>query len=181
MRGGLFLLDPLYNGGVNTLQAIANIIAFHEELLNAMKELRRKCLLLKEDIKDPELLYYSRPKERFDFLKEWDPGCLLTNVKFEFIHMAPLPSQCSARLLSSITLNILACFFRKIALAKQHAKELLTSMARIKPLKSDSNAFPAIPLYQSCITIFNMHRNSWTILALDTWHPLIFVTRMVEL
>jgi hypothetical protein len=48
-----------------------------------MKELRKENILLKKDIKDHSLLFWSchlRSKMRFEYLAEWDPDCLMTGT-----------------------------------------------------------------------------------------------------
>ena len=87
MRGGLLAVDPSDKKNRNTLQLIAgmgntnNTIRCDTVRLNVMKEFRKDKLLLKEDIKDHDLLYYSchpLANMRFEYLVEWDPDSLTT-------------------------------------------------------------------------------------------------------
>ena len=89
MRGGLLLVDPGDEDDLNTLQSLANMgissdpIPYDTACLDAMKELRKENILLKKDIKDHSLLFWSchlRSKMRFEYLAEWDPDCLMTGT-----------------------------------------------------------------------------------------------------
>ena len=65
MRGGLLVTDPQDEDDCNTLQLIVSKgipgipIPYDTTSLDAMKELRKDNLLLKKDIKDQHLLFYS--------------------------------------------------------------------------------------------------------------------------
>jgi len=91
MRGGLLHADPRDSTDhCNTLQMLSSVAnmgdaddpipddtARHE----VMKKLRKGNLLLKQDIRDQHLLYWSCHldcKMRFSFFAEWDPDCLMT-------------------------------------------------------------------------------------------------------
>ena len=98
MRGGLLVEDPIDDcPSRNTLQLIAHLgdpsdpILYDSLHLDVLKELRKDKLLLKEDIKEHDLLYWSchlAAKKRFEYLAEWDPDCLINNkylLSFAFI------------------------------------------------------------------------------------------------
>jgi len=83
MRGGLLL----GSFGNNTLQWLvgldntANPIPCDTDCLEVIKELRKENILLKEDIKELDLLYWScrqNSKMRFQYFAEWDPDSLVT-------------------------------------------------------------------------------------------------------
>jgi len=93
MRGGLLHADPRDSTDhCNTLQMLSSVAnmgdaddpipddtARHE----VMKKLRKGNLLLKQDIRDQHLLYWSCHldcKMRFSFFAEWDPDCLMTGT-----------------------------------------------------------------------------------------------------
>ena len=89
MRGGLLLVDPVDEDDLNTLQSLANMgissdpIPADTASLEVMKELRKEKLLLKNDIKDHNLLFKSchpQSKMRFEYLAEWDPVNLTTGT-----------------------------------------------------------------------------------------------------
>ena len=88
-RGGLLVPDPEDEHIRNTLQLIVskgrpgNPIPYDTAYLDALKELRKDNLFLKEDIKEQNLLYHScTPKAtmRFEYLAEWDPVNLMTGI-----------------------------------------------------------------------------------------------------
>ena len=87
MRGGLLLDDP-GNDGRNLLECLASMhddedsITIDTDCIDAIKELRKDDLFLKEDIEDYDLLYSSchpMSKMRFEYLAQWDPDSLLTH------------------------------------------------------------------------------------------------------
>jgi hypothetical protein len=89
MRGGLLVVDPSDEDNWNTLQLHTRLgnssdpIPYDTASLDAMKELRKDDLLLKKDIKDHNLLFWScgpDAKMRFEYLAEWDPDCLMTGT-----------------------------------------------------------------------------------------------------
>lgn len=91
MRGGLLAADPTREVGWNTLQELLvntdnssdPIPTDDTARLDAAKELRKDNILLKEDIKEHNLLYWScvpYAKMRFEYLAEWDPDCLITST-----------------------------------------------------------------------------------------------------
>jgi len=89
MRGGLLVVDPTDVDGMNTLQLIVNLgnpsdpIPHDTARLKVLKELRKDNLLLKKDIKEHNLLFWScqtQSKRRFEYLAEWDPDCLMTGT-----------------------------------------------------------------------------------------------------
>jgi hypothetical protein len=86
-RGGLLVKVTGKDYGTNALQMLANLssrtntIPTDTTYLDVMKELRDSNLLLKEDIKDHNLLLYAccrNSQLRFDFLVDWDAKGLLT-------------------------------------------------------------------------------------------------------
>jgi hypothetical protein len=83
MRGGL-LLGSFGNCTLQWLVGLdnpANPIPCDIDCLEVIKELRKENLLLKEDIKELDLLYWScrqNSKTRFQYLAQWDPDSLVT-------------------------------------------------------------------------------------------------------
>lgn len=89
MRGGLLVEHPASEYKLKSLQSLASLgipsnpIPSDTACLDALKELRKDNILLKEDIKDHSLLYWScnpMSKRRFEYLAEWDPDCLMTGT-----------------------------------------------------------------------------------------------------
>ena len=86
-RGGLLLEDPADKNNRNVLQLLVlltndrNPISCDTTYLNTMKDLRAKNLLVKNDIKDHDLLYWAcepTNKLRFDYLADWSLDGLKT-------------------------------------------------------------------------------------------------------
>ena len=74
MRGGLLVVDPEDTQNMNTLQVLASLgdpddpMPFDTAYLDLLKELRNADLLVKEDIKDHNLLFWScRPRSKMRF------------------------------------------------------------------------------------------------------------------
>ena len=90
MRGGLLLADPTTPNHWNALKYLVCLgdekggpLLHDTASLNAMKELRKDKLLLKEDIKDHDLMYWSCTPDanlRFEYLAAWDPDALMTSA-----------------------------------------------------------------------------------------------------
>jgi len=89
MRGGLLVVDPTDKDDWNTLQLLVTMgnpsdpIPHDTASLDVLKELRKDNILLKKDIKEHELLFWScdpQSKMRFEYLAEWDPDCLMTGT-----------------------------------------------------------------------------------------------------
>ena len=89
MRGGLLVEDLTSEYKLKSLQSLArggnktNPIPSNTARLDALKELRKDNILLKEDIKDHSLLFHSccpGAKMRFEYLAEWDSNCLMTGT-----------------------------------------------------------------------------------------------------
>ena len=90
MRGGLLLADPRGDRreNCNTLQLLACVVGDDDDPIpyetahyEVIKKLKEGNILLKQDIRDQKLLYWSchpDTKIRFDFFAEWDPDCLMT-------------------------------------------------------------------------------------------------------
>jgi len=88
MRGGLLVPDPR-DANQKSLQLLVNLVIPSDPIpsdtasLDVMTELRKDNLLLKQDIREHDLLYWScRPtsKMRFEYLTEWDLDCLMTGT-----------------------------------------------------------------------------------------------------
>jgi len=88
MCGGLLVVDRM-NSNQNSLQFLARLgnssdqIPYDTPSLEVMKELRKDSLLLKEDIREHDLLFWScdpQSKRIFEYLAEWDPDCLMTGT-----------------------------------------------------------------------------------------------------
>jgi len=92
MRGGLLLADPTtpQHEHWNALKYLVCLgdkkggpILNDTISLNAIKELRKDKILLKQDIKDHDLIYWSctpNANLRFEYLAEWDPDALMTSA-----------------------------------------------------------------------------------------------------
>ncbi|GFH49900.1 hypothetical protein CTEN210_06376 [Chaetoceros tenuissimus] len=90
-RGGLLLTDPSIDHGCNILQLLStnvdddddDYVCVDSNRLNVMIELQRSDLLLKNDIREHDLLHVScfeRTKERFEYLVNWDPDALIEAI-----------------------------------------------------------------------------------------------------
>jgi len=88
MRGGLLMVDPADEDGLNTLQLFLDVYFDENPIpcdtrLDVMKELRKDSIILKKDIKDHNHLYFScfpELKMMIDYLAEWDPDNLMTGT-----------------------------------------------------------------------------------------------------
>ncbi|GFH49887.1 hypothetical protein CTEN210_06362 [Chaetoceros tenuissimus] len=75
-RGGLLMIDPYDNREWNALQWLVTENGDLKKL-NVLKELRRSGLLLKEDIREYNLLHYSCYDSIIWYLIAWDPDALI--------------------------------------------------------------------------------------------------------
>ncbi|GFH58461.1 hypothetical protein CTEN210_14937 [Chaetoceros tenuissimus] len=117
-RGGLLMVDPYKNWGLNTMQLLASVRSYdgeddddrrHSDVkrLNLLKELREMDLLLKRDIQEQHLLACSCWKlsqMRFEYLADWDKDALIeTRIgNEEMIHvMSSQPQEIIGLLLKA--------------------------------------------------------------------------------
>ena len=87
-RGGLLVGDPTAPYNMNMLQQLVHLINTNNPIptdtrrLNTMKDLRDMNLLVKNDIKDHDLLHWacgSKKKLRFEYLADWSQDGLKTH------------------------------------------------------------------------------------------------------
>ncbi|GFH44108.1 hypothetical protein CTEN210_00582 [Chaetoceros tenuissimus] len=85
-RGGLLIEDPNDHDEWNTLQMLSYYSYPDDDddedakRLDVLKELRKIGLLVKQDIREHELLFTScskQSKKRFEYLVSWDPDALI--------------------------------------------------------------------------------------------------------
>ncbi|GFH43958.1 hypothetical protein CTEN210_00432 [Chaetoceros tenuissimus] len=78
-RGGLLTIDQSDNDHWNTLQ----LLCYDNNSIQALKELRKSGLVVKNDIQEYNLLYTSvfetGRRSVFDYLVDWDPNALINS------------------------------------------------------------------------------------------------------